>query len=302
MEKTIFVEIIEFTDPACTWCWGSEPILRKLENHYKENIEINFIMGGLVQDIRNFRDTSNGIGGNINTVNEEVAKHWLEASNRHGMPVDAKNFSLFSSEYYSTYPMNIAYKAAQMEDKKLAKKFLRRIREAVSAEGKQTNRIEILIELAQESGLNIPLFIQNFTDGSAEEAFMDDLYTTKTYRANGFPTFLVRASNGKEIMLRGYQSYETFNQVIKQITDGNIDEIKVEANEQTILDFIGRYGRVAPAEIEMAFNVSKSEVKSYLEKFQSQNKINIDLLGNGSFISIKHDNLSCDSQNGLCYM
>lgn len=25
------VEIIEFTDPACTWCWGSELVLRKLK-------------------------------------------------------------------------------------------------------------------------------------------------------------------------------------------------------------------------------------------------------------------------------
>ena len=45
------IEIIEFTDPVCTWCWGSEPVLRKLETRYGEQVKISYIMGGLVQDI-----------------------------------------------------------------------------------------------------------------------------------------------------------------------------------------------------------------------------------------------------------
>ena len=96
MKNNIDIEIIEFTDPACTWCWGSEPILRKLETHYEGNIEINFIMGGLVKDMRSFRDDRNGIGGDLSKVNKEVASHLVEASSRHGMPVEQKDliFSL----------------------------------------------------------------------------------------------------------------------------------------------------------------------------------------------------------------
>ena len=58
---------------------------------------------------------------------------------------------------------------------------------------------------------------------------------------------MVKASNGKEVMLRGYQSYETFNRVIKQITGGEYStEKKLETNEETILNFISKYGRVTP--------------------------------------------------------
>ncbi len=46
MNEKINVEIIEFTDPARTWYWGSEPILRKLEANYAGNLEISFVMGG----------------------------------------------------------------------------------------------------------------------------------------------------------------------------------------------------------------------------------------------------------------
>ena len=28
------IEIIAFTDPVCTWCWGTEPALRALQTRY----------------------------------------------------------------------------------------------------------------------------------------------------------------------------------------------------------------------------------------------------------------------------
>ena len=37
------IEIIEFTDPVCTWCWGSEPVLRKLETRFGEQVKISYI-------------------------------------------------------------------------------------------------------------------------------------------------------------------------------------------------------------------------------------------------------------------
>lgn len=57
------IEIIEFTDPYCTWCWGSEPVLRKLEWVYGSNLKIDFVMGGLVKDIRSFYDPLNMMAG-----------------------------------------------------------------------------------------------------------------------------------------------------------------------------------------------------------------------------------------------
>lgn len=300
MEEKNYIEIIEFTDPACTWCWGSEPILRKLETNYEGNIEINFIMGGLVKDIRTFRDDFNDIGGDISKVNSEVASHWLEASSRHGMPVEEKGFNLLSEETPSTYPMNMAYKAAQFQSEELSKKFLRKMRQATAAEARRTNQTEVLIELAQESGLDVAEFIKNFTDGSAEKAFYEDLKITRSYRANGFPSFLVKSSNGKEIMLRGYQSYDAFKQIINHLTGGELDEKKIKANEENIYGFISKYGTVAPVEIETTFNLTSAQAKKFLDKLQSQKKIDITPAGNGYFISLKANPLVCDSETGLC--
>jgi predicted DsbA family dithiol-disulfide isomerase len=293
------VIITEFTDPVCTWCWGSEPVLRKLEYRYGDRVEVNFIMGGLVKDITAFYDSHNDIGGDPARSNQQIARHWLEASERHGMPVRTEGFTLFTREHPSTYPQNVAYKAAQMQDETLARRFLRRIREASAAEAKQTNTTEVLVELASEVGLDVAAFLSDFTRGRAQAAFEEDLFTTSQFRANGFPSFLVEYK-GKRIMLRGYQRYESFKAVIDNLCNGEIQERPIAATEDAIMDFIITYGTVAPVEIQTAFDLPASGVVSILGVLLQKKRITQRPAGNGSFVSPLADPAACDPSASAC--
>jgi hypothetical protein len=51
-------------------------------------------MGGLVQDIMSFYDSHNDIGGDPDRSNRNIAKHWVEASERHGMPVKSEGMGV----------------------------------------------------------------------------------------------------------------------------------------------------------------------------------------------------------------
>jgi putative protein-disulfide isomerase len=291
------IEIVEFTDPVCTWCWGSEPVLRKLETRFNEQVKISYIMGGLVQDITSFYDSYNDIGGDPDRSNRNIAKHWVEASTRHGMPVKSDGFRLFSQEHPSTYPQNIAYKAAQMQDQALANKFLRRIREASAAEARQTNTTEVLLELASEAGLDIVRFLDDFTQGAAQKAFEQDLAATAKYGARGFPSFLLKYEE-KEMMIRGYQRYDDFNALIKHLSKGEIQERPVPANEESIMAFIARYGSVASVEIEMTFDLTHDELNKVIESLLNKQLIQKREAGNGYFISPKVSAAACES--GIC--
>ena len=57
------LELIQFTDPYCTWCWGSEPVMRHIEEVYGSQVRFGFVMGGLVPDVSKFNDPLNKIGG-----------------------------------------------------------------------------------------------------------------------------------------------------------------------------------------------------------------------------------------------
>ena len=297
--ETKQLKIIEFTDPVCTWCWGSEPVLRTLEARYTDRIKIGFIMGGLVKDITAFYDSHNEIGGDPELSNQSIAAHWLEASERHGMPVKVEGFKLFTKDQPSTYPQNIAYKAAQMQDEVLADRFLRRMREASAAEALQTNLTEVLVELASEVGLDIGRFLDDFTGGKAKTAFEEDLYLTAQFRAHGFPTFLVKFGE-KSMLLRGYQNYNTFNAVINQLTNGEIQEVKLQPTEENVLNFINKYDSLAPIEIKMPFDLSDAELDIIINSLQEKKLVAKRVAGNGYFIFPLNNPMMCDVDSGMC--
>lgn len=284
------IEIIEFTDPVCTWCWGSEPVLRKIETKYQEQVKVKFVMGGLVEDMRDFQDEFNGIGGELSEVNKQIASHWLEASKRHGMPVKTEGFSFFTEEDTSTYPTNIAYKAAQMQDEKLADRFLRRVREAVAAEAKQANRMEVLQELVKEVGLDEKQWLEQMENGTAKQEFEKDLATCRAFQIYAFPSYLVKNQNGDARLLRGFQSYEAFQKAIRELSDGSIqeqqDRYEGQLQEQ-ILHLIQHYESITVTELAMILDCSKQEIEEVVKDLVEQKMAEVKDAGNGYFIRIQ---------------
>jgi predicted DsbA family dithiol-disulfide isomerase len=279
------IEITEFTDPACTWCWGSEPQLRKLEYFFGDDIRLGYVMGGLVEDANTFMDPRNRIGGDLRQFNKQVATHWVEASSRHGMPVRVDGFELFTETNRSTYPMNIAYKAAQFQGEQVANRFLRRMREAIATEARQANRLDVLIELAREAGLNIDSFAAAMGDGSAEVAFRSDRDIARNYAVRSFPSYLVGNRNGEKGLVRGYQTYEAFVDLIGMLSDFELTPVSREASEGNITGFIGHYGRATPKEIQVAFDLSEAAAEEILSSLVTCGILSAQKAGNGVFYS-----------------
>jgi len=264
------VEIVYFTDPWCTWCWGSEPILRRIMEEYGGQVRISYVMGGLVEDIDSFYDPVN----RISTV-EQVAPHWLEASARHGMPVDVGIF--YEDPPSSTYPANIAYHAAKLQDPAIADKFLRRMREAAATERRNLGRMEVLVELAGEMGLDRERFALDM-EGEAKERFEEDLRYSRGLGVTGFPTFLLRNRRGDKLWLHGYQGFEIFERAFERLAPG-LRRKKPEG----ILDFVRKYGRAATREVAEVFGLSMEEAQRKLEGLEKTGRLRRIRLGNGSF-------------------
>ncbi len=277
------LEIIEYTDPYCTWCWASEPILRKIQELYGNQVRIKFKMGGLVADIRQFYDSVNDIGG-ANWY-RQVAAHWLDASERHGMPVDERVFFDLKDEFRSTYPANIAYKAAEFQNEDLAKKFLRRMREAAAAERQAIHRIEIQTKLAEDVGLDREQFTEDIESGKAEEAFYEDLLECRSRGIRGFPTFLIRNSNGQELLLRGHHGFENFELAFRKLAGDALKPKPVHADEQGMLEFIRKYEKVAPKEVAEVFDLAMESAMEWLRRLKDKGLLEEQKAGNGFFFS-----------------
>ena len=295
------IEITAFTDPVCTWCWGAEPVLRAVQERYGDQVHLSYVMGGLVKDIRAFRDTANGIGGDPAGANRNIARHYLEASARHGMPVQADGFALFSDDYPSTYPQNEAYLAARQQGEDAANRFLRRVREASAAEAQQTNRPEVLTQVAAEVGLDVGAFLTALNDGTAKAEFAADLETTAAYGVRGFPAFLFRVDGKQPLMLPSYQPYATFRQVINLVSDGAAVEKTLPKTADAIADCIRRWGSAADAEITTTFDLTPTEWAALEPQVEAADGITVVATGNGRFFRADAaPSGACDLATGAC--
>ena len=152
-------EIVYFTDPFCSWCWASEPALFALRERYRDQLTIRYVMGGLVKDIAEFFDAANGI-----RATAEVAPHWRMVSERSGQPIDERLMLDITDPHFSTWPANVAVKAAEI----------------TLAERTQVQREDAQVALAREvAGLDVEAFRAELSGPRALAAFHEDLDTCR---------------------------------------------------------------------------------------------------------------------------
>ncbi|MBE0429529.1 MAG: DsbA family protein [Thermoleophilia bacterium] len=279
--KQPILELIQYTDPYCTWCWGSEPVMRHIEEVYGDQVHVAFVMCGLVQDAASFRDPLNRIGGP--GMARQIAEHWREASARHGMPVDADVWLDLDGEFTSTWPANIACKAAQMQDEEKANDYIRRMREAAAAERRFIHRREVQAALARDAGLDIDRFEKDIDSDAAEQAFRADLRTCRDKHVTGYPSFEIRNQEGEEFMFFGYQPYPRFVELFERLAGSRLQAREIVTSEDSILDFIRRRGKVAWREVGEVFSLSKSQAEDWLGRLEGRGLIQRQAAGNGWF-------------------
>lgn len=259
-----------FTDPFCTWSWGSEPILRRIQETYPSQVDVEFVMGGLVEDFDTFHDGANGI-----SKPADVAPHWRKAATRHGMPVDAGIW--LEDPPTSSHPPSVAYEAARLVDAELADAYLRRLREAFAAERRRIDDAQVLLELASEVGLDVAAFQHELDGERARRMFREDLERTRRRKAGVFPSYRIHAG-GDAALLRGFQRFEAIARRLEELAPA------LERREPRPLDaFVEEHGRVATREVEEVYGLDHREALDRIEALQARGELSSQKRGSGRF-------------------
>ena len=277
--------IYQFTDPTCVWSWGNEPELRAIEYLYGDRVQIRFITGGLVEDITTLFDIEGTKSQIIARANHLIAENWLAASAIHRMPVVTNDIQLYSEQYPSSFPQNIAYHAAKQLNPLAAKRFMRRMREATLTERQRTSQLDTLIELANESGLNSAEFINAYTQGNAQVDFISDRMKCRRNGITGFPSYIIKQGD-TYITLGGYQKLASLQSAITRLSRGKIRPRRIGPSLANIVDFIKHFQRVYPREIEVAFSLDSNQTSLMLSSLLQSHKIHTTAVGDSFSISI----------------
>ena len=253
------IQILYFTDPICSSCWGIEPQLRRLKLEYGALLNIEYRMGGLLPSWEVYNS------GSISKPSD-VAHHWDEVSLHYEMPIDGDVW--LEDPLPSSYPPSIAFKAAQMQDEKKAIQFLRRIREMVFMEKKNITKWEHLEAAAKQVGLDAVKLKADF-EGEAKALFQKDLDLARSLNVRSFPTMIFSDADQQRLVLKGVRPYEQFEQTLLALHPNALKN----AYNTTPEALFAQYPTLTNKEFEVLAGVSKETAEKTLAELLAQHQL-----------------------------
>ena len=218
------VEVVEFTDPWCSWAWGTEPKLRRLRWRYGDRLAWRTVVGDLVTDRRIDRPDFDP-----ERAAPKQAIYWEKVHQHTGQPWPVH---LRWSPLLSAHACR-AVKAAQQQDDAVAAALLRAIRESCFVHSAPADTLERVLALAAtipgldegrlRADLDTDVVAKGFADDRDETRRPNEYVRTlqETHEGKGnakpdgdgwryvFPTLLFRGAGG-EHTVPGWQPWERY--------------------------------------------------------------------------------------------
>ena len=265
-EPSAAVQVLWYTDPINVWCWGCEPAIRRLQVRYADAVRVTPVMGGLFEDFTPVRENWARMSGG--RWQDSVLAFLTAVAAHHRMPMDVPRMMASVDAMRSTWPSCIAVKAAGLQGGARELPYLRRFREAMYIEGRDTTAREVQVELASEIGLDAAAFGRALDDGSAEAAFHKDLDLCRSRSVTGFPTFeLIRGA--ATVRMDGWQPWDAFEEALTEFAP-DLRPRPMEANTESVKLLLRRYPRCATLEVAAVLGVTDDEAEILLEDLEAE--------------------------------
>ncbi len=202
------VKVVHFADPWCWWSWGLEPVLRRLEEVYEDNLEVEYRMGGTFEDLHEWMHAYG--------VDEKSTVEWVKESvGTTGNPVDPAYFR--KSGVQSTYPSARAFKAAQRQDGHKAALLFRAMSEEFQLKATPWSN-EVASSLAARVGLDGERLVRDMAAPEVEKEFQADMHAMHHAGVN-FMQLAVEAG-GRKGTLEPTFAAKPFEEMIDRMAPG----------------------------------------------------------------------------------
>lgn len=174
-------------------------------------------MGGVTEDFDEWRQ-------HYGAVTDEELKKWFgEAFNDGKNPFDV--LYVLKSKVKSTFPACIAFKAAQMQNKELAHKFLRKMMENAAVECKNISDEKVYLQIAKEVGLDVNKLKKDAKSKKAEEMFFKD---KSQMNVNFLSLVIMDTKNKKGVVVGEVFESHPYEHAVEHLTNGKLKKSKPE--------------------------------------------------------------------------
>ena len=198
--------LLYIADPMCSWCWGFSPVIDVVRDHFGGELPMRLLMGGLRPGTE--EPMNDG-------MKSEIKGHWEHVHQATGQPFD---YAFFERDgfVYDTEPSCRAVVATRRLAPDLAFDFLKRVQEAFYAMNRDVTDLDVLADIAEETGIDRTAFTAEYTAGQTITETWRDFETSRTMGVTGFPTLLVGSDDGGyEVITAGYRPWESVRELIE---------------------------------------------------------------------------------------
>lgn len=277
-QKKEKIDFYYFTDPICVHCYLLEPVLNKFIYIYKNHLNINMIMGGLLEKWSD-SDVHEA------TKPKDLYYQWQEISKITNLPIDGR---LWLDDYIiSSFPASQVYEYIKKVDRHRANLFLRQARIQTFAFNKNISKDEVLIKLVDDLGLDGKKIVLEEIKNHGQELLDEGFYTARSFGVTGYPTIIMVNNNNDGIVLVGNKSYETyekaFNELIdsqNRLTKNDLPKLNDYLNDSNILFF---------SEIQEMYSLDFSDIKTFIERNLMKSTYKISEVLNKKYIQSKSE-------------
>ena len=281
------ITLTTFTDPMMGLSYECEPIFRKLETHFAGQIEFRYSMGLLVSNVYELCDCNELAQSPalaVHRYNARLAKIYENEEQISGMPINMDGFILFSTEQTSSLPLNLAYKAAELTAPKLADRFLYNLRYATIVETRPTTKLEEILKVVRQTGIDEKLFLQHYQDSSAETALDGDLTRMHALGIHTLPAYLLEYDE-RQMLIKHLIGYDAFIDAIRELTDGRIHPQLVEQSLKSVRQLLEQHPLISPIELREAFDFNTTDdVRQFIQPMVDSGEVSIRNVKRGWFI------------------
>lgn len=197
------LDLYYVTDPICSHCWALEPVLGRLLSEYGSHVRLHTVMGGLLERWDGFGDPGNGISGPA-----DVAAHWREVGEHSRMPIDGSLW--LRDPVRSSYPASRVFVVLRERDERLARRFLRRVREAVFVLDRNVGADGTLAEIVDGLGLHGAAVVAEANGATGHALLERDLALVRRMGVRGFPTIVLGDAHGRGVKIAGARALATY--------------------------------------------------------------------------------------------
>jgi predicted DsbA family dithiol-disulfide isomerase len=263
-----------YTDPACPWSWALEPAFRRLLLEFGGSLEIEYVMSGM---------------GSAFDDPPHFVLQMLEAGERSGMPVDPRLW--LEDPPTSSHPACMGVKAAGEQGQDGP--YLRRLREGFFCRGRSlANAQALLAEARAVPGIDAQRFRISLASHGMLELLGADLERARQVDPDQhaeaedrvkLPSLEFEAPDGRLHGVYGYAGYDELRQAA--LAAG----ATAQASPPTIEEALGRFGRMATAEIAQVCRLPGPTAPAALWQLASEWRISAERCGTGELWSLAPD-------------